>query len=934
MRLYLDHDLLALDFPYDPAQVAEVKAIAGATWDKVDKLWKAPVASINEVRAFAMKHEFQITDEVLRFTAPKRASRKGVYVKGDWTYIQFPYDKVVLKAVKQIPGITWDNKEMAWRAPLTSSSEAIAWANSFDVLVSPEVHGVSASIGKKLDELKEASRSTDADIEVPLLQGTLLPYQRAGVEYASKARRSFIADEMGLGKTIQAIATLEYSSKDSEVYPAVVVCPPSLVLNWKSEWNRWLPHRRVAVVTNRRELPEPRTYDVLVVGYSNISHWEKHLLAHNSYIFDESHYCFTGDTTVSTLGGEMTIKEIFETDKDVYVASCASWGSAIVYNRVVNKFRLSSQELVKVVHQYGEFICTHDHQILTEFGYKEASSLTQDCYLRVLPERIPSEMCDQQVLLKVVQEQGNTDLAKDGGSNYWLNKTRCENKNDREQPNVFSGNKSQSIQDTERNGSPTKNKGRERPRLNEATVGTMEGAWGWVGNRVSSVLWKTETSRASNSLQDRYRKPVKENSHRGRWIFPSGIVGSGKRQKENSVSCFSRVVSVEVYEQGDRGQLGDGHYVYPVYDIEVEKTHTFFANGVLVSNCKSPTAQRTKSAIKMAKSAPKHGIVLCLTGTPVTNRPAEYASQLDIIGKLKEFGGLWGFYRRYCSAFQDRFGQWNINGHSHLDELNDRLRGTCYIRRTKSQVLSELPPVIHSPLVVEGTEAGLKEYRKAEQDIIKYITDRAKEIAIELGESPYSAAVVARIKAESNEHLVKLSVLRRLAAKAKMPMVEEWVQSRIDDGKKVVIAAHHRDVVDELARRFGNLRIQGGMDVADVEAQKARFQDEPVETAPVIVLSIQAAKTGHTLTASQDILFVELPYTPADLDQTYSRLHRIGQKGSVTTTYMLVEGTIDEEIYALIERKRKVVNAATEGGEFASGGNATQLILDLLNRHK
>jgi SNF2 family DNA or RNA helicase len=637
VRLYLDHDLLALDFPYDPAQVAEVKSIAGATWDKVDNLWKAPVASIDEVRAFAIKHEFHITDEVLRFTAPQRASRKGVYLKGDWTYIQFPYDKVVLKAVKQIAGVTWDNKEMAWRAPLTSTAEAIAWANSFGVLVSPEVHGVSASITKKLDELKEASRSTDADIEVPLLQGTLLPYQRAGVEYASKARRCFIADEMGLGKTIQAIATLEYVW---DSYPAVVVCPPSLVLNWKSEWNRWLPHRRVAVVTNRRDIPEPRSYDVLVVGYSNISHWEKQLLAHNSYVFDESHYA------------------------------------------------------------------------------------------------------------------------------------------------------------------------------------------------------------------------------------------------------------------------------------------------------KSPTAQRTKSAIKMAKSAPKDGIVLCLTGTPVTNRPAEYASQLDIIGKLKEFGGLWGFYRRYCSAFQDRFGQWNISGHSHLDELNDRLRGTCYIRRTKSQVLTELPPVIHSPLVVEGTDAGLKEYRKAEQDIIKYITDRAKEIAIELGESPYSAAVVARIKAESNEHLVKLSVLRRLAAKAKMPMVEEWVQSRIDDGKKVVIAAHHRDVVDELARKFGNLRIQGGMSVEEVEAQKARFQNEPVETAPVIVLSIQAAKTGHTLTAAQDILFVELPYTPADLDQTYSRLHRIGQTGSVTTTYMLVNGTIDEEIYALIEKKRKVVNAAVEGGEFAAGGNATQLVLDLLNRHR
>jgi SNF2 family DNA or RNA helicase len=240
--------------------------------------------------------------------------------------------------------------------------------------------------------------------------------------------------------------------------------------------------------------------------------------------------------------------------------------------------------------------------------------------------------------------------------------------------------------------------------------------------------------------------------------------------------------------------------------------------------------------------------------------------------------------------------------------------------------------VIHSPLVVEGTDAGLKEYRKAEQDIIKYITERAKEIAIELGESPYSAGVIAKIKAESNEHLVKLSVLRRLSAKAKMPLVEEWVKERVENGKKVVIAAHHRDIVDELARKFGNLRIQGGMSVEEVEAQKARFQNEPVETAPVIVLSIQAAKTGHTLTSAQDILFAELPWTPSDLDQTFSRLHRIGQKGSVTATYMLTDGTIDQEIYALIEKKRKVVNAATEGGEFAEGGNATQLVLDLLTR--
>ena len=626
-------DQIILDFPYDKEQVDEVKKIAGSKWDKVSKVWRIPVSSVTEAREFAIKHSLPIDTELLLITPPVRKAGNSIVVDDGWIFITFPYEKVIISSVKKIPSITWNAPKRAWRAPITSVNDVLKWAKYFNIEVSGELEVLSKKITGDIGRLVDASRSVDAEISIPSIKAELLPYQRAGVSYASNARRTFIADEMGLGKTLQAIATIEYV-QDS--YPAVVVCPPSLILNWKAEYNRWLPERKVAVVTNRREFPESGTYDVVVVGYSNITKWEKELSRHRSYVFDESHYC------------------------------------------------------------------------------------------------------------------------------------------------------------------------------------------------------------------------------------------------------------------------------------------------------KTVTAQRTKSAQKIAKSAPREGIVLCLTGTPVTNRPSEYASQLDILGRLKEFGGLWGFYRRYCNAYQDSFGQWNITGHSHLDELNDKLRGVCYIRRTKEQVLSELPPVIHSPVVVEGSVAGMKEYKKAEADIIQYLVDRAKQIARELGEPVGSAAVVARIKAESNEHLVRLSVLRRLSARAKMPIVEEWVQERIDDGKKVVIAAHHRDIVDELARKFGNLRIQGGMSVEEVEEQKRKFQTLPVTEAPVIVLSIQAAKTGHTLTSAQDVLFVELPWTPADVDQTYSRCHRLGQKGSVVATYMLTHGTIDKDIYSLIERKRSVVNVATDGGLPIEEANTAQLLFDLM----
>jgi SNF2 family DNA or RNA helicase len=636
MRLYLDKNEIVLDFPYDQQQVSELKQIRGARWDKQTKLWRVPVTSLAEAREFAIKHEFDVTIDVLTFSAPKpRTGTAKVYLDEDMIAISVPYERVVVKAVKQIPAVSWNAKKHCWQAPASSVLNVMEWAEKFEVPVEPDVSAMSSEVTARMNQFIEASRSTEAEIEIPTLQGELLPYQRAGVAYASSAKRTFIADDMGLGKTLQSIATIEYVM---DSYPAVVVCPPSLVLNWVAEWNRWLPNRRIAHVTNRKDFPERGSYDVVIIGYSNIAHWEKRLTGHRAYVFDESHYA------------------------------------------------------------------------------------------------------------------------------------------------------------------------------------------------------------------------------------------------------------------------------------------------------KTPTAQRTKAAVKMAKSAHKDGIVLCLTGTPVTNRPNEYASQLEILGRLKDFGGLWGFYRRYCAAYQDNFGQWNISGNSHLDELNERLRGTCYIRRTKDQVLSELPPVIHSRVLVEGSSTTMKEYVKAEKDILLYIAERARQLALEQGKPSYGAAIAAMIRAEANEHLVRLSVLRKIAAKAKMEVAEEWINARIENGKKVVVAAHHRDIVDELARKYGNLRIQGGMSVEEVEENKRRFQTESVESAPVMVLSIQAAKTGHTLTAAEECLFLELPWTPADVDQTYSRLHRLGQKGSVTATYMLTSGTIDEEIYEIIEAKRSVVDAAVEGGRVDNSDLSTKMIMSLLDK--
>ena len=125
-----------------------------------------------------------------------------------------------------------------------------------------------------------------AEVEA-VLGGELQPFQWAGVRYALDARKVFIADEQGLGKTVQALAALEAD----DAYPAIVVCPASLKLNWQRETAHWLPHRSVAIVEGRMAVPPGG--DITILNYEIVAAHREALGRRRprALIVDESHYC-------------------------------------------------------------------------------------------------------------------------------------------------------------------------------------------------------------------------------------------------------------------------------------------------------------------------------------------------------------------------------------------------------------------------------------------------------------------------------------------------------------------------------------------------------------------------------------------------------------------------------------------------------------------
>jgi SWI/SNF-related matrix-associated actin-dependent regulator of chromatin subfamily A-like protein 1 len=176
-----------------------------------------------------------------------------------------------------------------------------AWAvEELDAFVARHTVEVTGRALEVLEELRaehreaagqvRRSRATAADPIEPAasaLGGELAPFQWAGVEYALQARRVFLADEQGLGKTVEALAALEAD----DAYPAIVVCPASLKLNWERETQRWLPHRSVAVVSGRLAVP-PRG-EITILNYEIAAAHRQALTRPRpqAIVVDESHYC-------------------------------------------------------------------------------------------------------------------------------------------------------------------------------------------------------------------------------------------------------------------------------------------------------------------------------------------------------------------------------------------------------------------------------------------------------------------------------------------------------------------------------------------------------------------------------------------------------------------------------------------------------------------
>ena len=968
-------------FEYYAPMVAKVKSYKGAVFgakfynDANKKFWVFRLENSLSIQQMSREMNFVLTqaakdalkNPVPKSTAPELPAHRVEICNSKLVFI-FDYDPPKVDAVKLIPGREFNKipskYPKAWTVlpNATNIEKIIEYFEKFSPVLCDGVDALVKSIAQEANSSVELSKAQDGEIKLDY-GVDLFPFQRAGVNYARRKKRTFIADEMGLGKTHQSIATV-YAEN---AFPCLVVCPASVKINWMREIYKGTNREKSVSIWNGKEGSD-RT-DFVVINYDVIAKHKTSLLSipFKSVIFDESHYCFDGETKIQTDRGELTIREIVENRLPVSVLSFDFCSNELKYKKVINFWKNELHSiLVKVKHSKGEFICTANHKIWTkEFGYVEAGTLKSGTHLRTMRNSFSNAEERQgngEILFtelfrdsrkqsrqttntfRKIEQAANRKSVSGMLQNFLvkvqrqidhetdvLRKIVC-GKMANEQPAAMPSQYSKSIgsilESQYRTQTPRCFRTNEKAQSDVQTRNARKDAAIEKGENFSFTRRQRATNQTANNfsgtfepadgisdfnnsskgiiqilaqmLQSGFGDSRKENRHRSGRAFTPNQEMEISRQTQNGNSEFSRVASVEIYESGSFGQSeSDSGQNTFVYDLEVEETHNYFANGILASNCKNYKAKRSETAKELAKGKE---FVLCLTGTPVMNRPQELLSQLGIMNRLEDLGGFWYFARQYCQAFKGRWG-WDFSGAANLEELNEKLRATCLVRRRKADVFSEMPKTIRAE--VEVSISNRAEYSAAEQDIISFLRDEAQKdreflasiahfSASEQKEEKQKRADSAEWKASRAEALVKLNALKVLAARGKLEAIKEWTEGFLESGEKLVIFAEHIEVQNALVKNFpGCAKISGDDNTEARQENIDRFVNKP--DCQIIVCSLAAGGTGidGLQKVSSNVAFCEQGWTPAIMNQATARLDRFGQTKTVTAWYLLAENTID-----------------------------------------
>ena len=363
---------------------------------------------------------------------------------------------------------------------------------------------------------------------------------------------------------------------------------------------------------------------------------------------------------------------------------------------------------------------------------------------------------------------------------------------------------------------------------------------------------------------------------------------------------------------------------------------------------KNTAARRTQAVLKLSQWIQEnnnHPYTVCVSATPMPNRPQELWAQLvatgmdeaviDVATARQDFPRKFQWKKganifppmndekrfeiRYCKGRPGPFG-WEAKGSAHESELREVLYDNGFIRRKKSEFIVPLPPLHQSFVKCKLKREDKKRYNAAEQEFKDYLISlmRGKAKKESWTSTELFDAIEDKLnKADHSEAIMKRTALRQMVGEMKVDFIVEWVHkffagdpSIVKNGHndKLIIFAHHKEVQEKIInhpdiQKYGVVSIQSGQkDVNDIVDS---FQDP--DSGVEIIVCYSEAREGLTLTASYAVLVAEIPWSPSWLLQMagrcWSRFSQHYPPHEATIYYAVSDTEMDNSLMNMVREK-------------------------------
>lgn len=302
---------------------------------------------------------------------------------------------------------------------------------------------------------------------------------------------------------------------------------------------------------------------------------------------------------------------------------------------------------------------------------------------------------------------------------------------------------------------------------------------------------------------------------------------------------------------------------------------------------------------------------LCLTGTPMENHLGELWALFYFL-----MPGFLGDQKKFNQTFRVPIEKHGDN--DRRDNLARRVK-PFMLRRTKSQVVSELPPKTE---IIQTIEL-MPEQRALYESIRLTMHERVRQEIQEKGLNKSHIVILdALLKLRQvccDPRLLKLEAARGVLESAKVQFLRDTLPEMIEEGRQILLFSQFTSMLALIEEELTKIGIPFVKLTGQTKDRATPIEEFQSGKAPVFLISLKAGGTGLNLTAADTVIHFDPWWNPAVENQATDRAYRIGQDKPVFVYKLITEGTVEEKIMLMQQRKAILLSGIFDGKQDTDG---------------